>query len=111
MMNKCWEPVPESRPQFSEISEFLSMLLTGRTPPTAGSDEAAGYNYVRRATRHIPEDYADVNSVTENEDYVVPVPSGHSPVLPRKQPPIPAKRTKPQERATSYVVDAYEVKV
>ena len=70
MMCKCWEEEPYDRPSFDELSDFLAKLLNGQTTPAAGSDEAAGYVYAREATKHIPEDYIDVNTVIEDDDYI-----------------------------------------
>ena len=96
-MCKCWEEEPTDRPIFSEISDFLGKLLKGETKPETGSDEAAGYVYAREATKHIPEDYLDVNTIIEDDDYVVAVattPIGPAPTIPSNtSTPTPAKRT------------------
>ena len=95
LMCKCWEEEPTNRPTFSDISEFLGKLLNGETKPETGSDEAAGYIYAREATKHIPEDYLNVNTIIENDDYIVPVattPIGPAPTIPSNtSTPTPAE--------------------
>ena len=44
--------------------------MSGETVSLAGSDEAAGCTYTRDMTKHIPENYADVNSLVRDDDYI-----------------------------------------
>ena len=70
MMCRCWEENPDNRPTFSEISQFIVMLLNGQTKPAAGSTEQDGYSYTREATKHIPEDYLTNRPDSEYDDYI-----------------------------------------
>ena len=67
---ECWKEQVEDRPTFDRISDYLGKLLNGETTPLACSDEAAGCTYTRDMTRHIPENYADVNSLVRDDDYI-----------------------------------------
>ena len=63
-MCKCWKEEPTDRPCFAEIAEVLENVL--KSKPPADSQCTAVYDYSRRATKHIPDDYADVNQVLDD---------------------------------------------
>ena len=65
-MCKCWETEPFDRPCFSEIAEILENAL--KSKPTAESQCTTAYDCSRQATKHIPDDYLDVNQVIDDSD-------------------------------------------
>ena len=65
-MWKCWEEEPTDRPCFSEIAEFLGNVL--KSKPPAGSQGTAEHDYFRQVTKHIPDDYLNVNQVLDDSD-------------------------------------------
>ena len=67
-MCKCWKEEPTDRPCFSKIAEFLGDVL--KSKPPAGSQYTAEYDYSRLATKHIPDDYLDVNQVLDDSNQI-----------------------------------------
>ena len=66
LMCKCWKEEPTDRPCFSEIAEFLGDVL--KSKPPAGSQGTAEHDYFRQVTKHIPDDYLNVNQVLDDSD-------------------------------------------
>ena len=67
-MCKCWKEEPTNRPCFSEIAESLGDVL--KSKPPAGSQFTAEYDYSRLATKHILDDYLDVNQFLDKSNQI-----------------------------------------
>ena len=104
-MCKCWEEEPTDRPCFAEIAEFLENILKQKLP--ADSQSTPEYDYSRRATKDIPDDYLDVNQVLDDSYQITveanpskPLASVAETVLPK-----PSERTHLPTRPTNGYVN------
>ena len=92
-MCKCWEEEPTDRPCFSEIAEILENVL--KSKPPADSQCTAEYDYSRRATKHIPDDYLDVNHVLDDSNQISSKTNPSKPLASAAETVLP----KPSERS------------
>lgn len=76
-MSRCWDRLPDDRPEFSEITLSLKEIFYGQ----ASSAKDDGYDYTRRVTKSIEHDYTvpkpeteggviDDTRLARNNDYI-----------------------------------------
>ena len=104
-MCKCWKEEPTDRPCFSEIAEFLGDVL--KSKPPAGSQCTPEYDYSRRATKDIPDDYLDVSQYLDNSNQIKVETNSSKPLasVPRTVLPKPSERSHLPTRTTNGYVN------